>query len=113
MTEGLHLYDVIKRPVITEKSHEMAEELNQYAFEVDMRANKIQITEAVFKIFDVDVLNVQTMIMPAKRGRRGRQVYTRQGAWKKAIVTLRPARRSPRSTCKGSCGCSDIRTSRG
>jgi large subunit ribosomal protein L23 len=90
MTEGLHLYDIIKRPVITEKSHEMATLQNKYVFEVDMRANKIQIAEAVFKIFDVDVLGVQTMVVAAKRGRRGRRVYVRQGAWKKAIVTVRP-----------------------
>ncbi len=87
---GLHLYDIIKRPVITEKSVELAEINNQYAFEVDMRANKIQIAEAVFKIFEVDVLDVRTMVMPAKRGQRGRKVYTRRSTWKKAIVTLRP-----------------------
>ncbi len=90
MAEGLHLYDIIKRPVITEKSHEMAEVANQYIFEVDKRANKIQITEAVFKIFDVDVLEVRTMICLRKRGRRGRRAYTRQEPWKKAVVTLRP-----------------------
>jgi large subunit ribosomal protein L23 len=90
MTEGLHLYDIIKRPVITEKSHEMAAVQNKYTFEVDMKANKIQIAEAVFKIFDVDVLDVQTMIVAPKRGRRGRRIYQRHGAWKKAIVTLRP-----------------------
>jgi large subunit ribosomal protein L23 len=90
MAQGLHLYDVIIRPVITEKSHEMAELSNQYTFEVDMRANKIQIAEAIFKIFDVDVLDVKTMIVPAKRGQRGRRKYVRHGAWKKAIVSLRP-----------------------
>jgi large subunit ribosomal protein L23 len=90
MAQGLHLYDIIIRPVITEKSHEMAELSNQYTFEVDMRANKIQIAEAVFKIFDVDVLAVKTMIVPAKRGTRGRRKYVRHSAWKKAIVTLRP-----------------------
>jgi large subunit ribosomal protein L23 len=90
MTEGLHLYDIIKRPVITEKSHDMATLHNKYVFEVDMRANKIQIAEAVFKIFDVDVLGVQTMIVAPKRGTRGRRTYVRRGAWKKAIVTVRP-----------------------
>lgn len=85
---NLHLYDIIKRPVITEKSHDMAEMLNQYAFEVDMDANKIQIAEAVMKIFDVDVVSVRTMVVPLKRGRRGRKFYTRQQSWKKAIVTL-------------------------
>jgi len=86
----LHLYDIIKRPVITEKSVELAEINNQYVFEVDMRANKIQIADAVFKIFEVDVLDVRTMVMPAKRGQRGRKKYTRHSAWKKAIVTLPP-----------------------
>jgi large subunit ribosomal protein L23 len=84
----LHLYDVIKRPVITEKSHQMAEVENHYVFEVDMRANKIQIAEAVVKIFDVDVLKVRTMVMAPKRGQRGRKLYIRRKAWKKAIVTL-------------------------
>lgn len=86
----LHLYDIIKRPVITEKSVQLAEVNNQYVFEVDKRANKIQIADAIFKIFEVDVLNVRTMVMPAKRGQRGRKAYTRRSAWKKAIVTLPP-----------------------
>lgn len=86
----LHLYDIIKRPVVTEKSVELSELNNQYVFEVDMRANKIQIADAVFRIFDVDVIDVRTMVMPAKRGTRGRKVYTRRSAWKKAVVTLAP-----------------------
>jgi large subunit ribosomal protein L23 len=85
---ALHLYDVIKRPVITEKSSIMAGELNQYVFEVDIKANKIQIKEAVERIFDVDVIKVATMIMPLKRGKRGRKAYVRSQEWKKAIVTL-------------------------
>ena len=88
MTKQLHLYDVIKRPVITEKSHVMAEQHHQYVFEVDLNANKIQIAEAVMRIFDVDVLKVRTMVMPLKRGRRLRKAYVRQKAWKKAIVTV-------------------------
>ena len=84
----LHLYEVIKRPVITEKTSIMAGELNQYAFEVDSRANKIQIKEAVEVIFNVDVIKVATMIMPLKRGKRGRKAYVRSTEWKKAIVTL-------------------------
>jgi large subunit ribosomal protein L23 len=89
----LHLYDVIKRPVITEKTHLLADDQHQYVFEVDMRANKIQIADAVFRIFDVDVLKVHTMIIPPKRGRRGRLVYTRKSAWKKAIVTIPSSQR--------------------
>ncbi len=84
----LHLYEVIKRPVITEKTSLMAGELNQYAFEVDPRANKIQIKEAVEVIFNVDVIKVATMIVPLKRSRRGRKYYQRSPEWKKAIVTL-------------------------
>ncbi|MFQ3536600.1 MAG: 50S ribosomal protein L23 [Aggregatilineales bacterium] len=81
-------YEVIKRPIITEGSTILAAEQNQYTFEVDMRANKIQIKDAVERIFEVDVIKVATMIMPAKRGRRGRKEYIRSAAWKKAIVTL-------------------------
>ncbi len=88
MTKGLHLYDIIRRPVITEKSNMMSSDVNQYVFEVDMRANKIQIKDAIERIFDVDVLNVNTMVMPPKRGRRGRTFYVRQRAWKKAVVTV-------------------------
>jgi len=84
----LHVYDVIIRPVITEKSSIMSGEMNQYVFEVAPKANKIQIREAVELIFDVDVTNVRTMVMPAKRGRRGRTWYKRTSQWKKAIVTL-------------------------
>jgi large subunit ribosomal protein L23 len=90
VTKGLHLYNVIKRPIISEKSTIVATNLNQYTFEVDMDANKIQIADAVMKIFDVDVLKVHTMVMPPKRGRRYRQYYVRKSAWKKAIVTLPP-----------------------
>ena len=84
----LHLYDVIKRPVITEKSNLQSTDLNQYVFEVSETANKIQIKEAVQVIFDVKVTNVRTMIQPAKRGRRGRKWYMRSKQWKKAVVTL-------------------------
>ena len=86
----LHLYDVIRRPVITEKSTELAEGQNKYVFEVARNANKIQVKEAVEEIFDLEgkVIKVNTMMMPAKRGRRGPNSYIRSRAWKKAIVTL-------------------------
>ncbi len=86
----LHLYDVIRRPLITEKTAGMAESQNKYVFEVAREANKIQVKEAVEEIFDLEgkVLKVSTMMMPAKRGRRGRNEYIRARAWKKAIVTL-------------------------
>ncbi len=86
----LHLYDVIRRPLITEKTTEMADAQNKYVFEVARNANKIQVKEAVEEIFDLEgkVVKVNTMVMPAKRGRRGRNQYIRSRAWKKAIVTL-------------------------
>lgn len=86
----LHLYDVIRRPVITEKSTAMVDDENKYVFEVDQRANKFQIKEAVEEIFELEgqVVKVNTMIMPAKRGRRGRNWYIRSRQWKKAIVTV-------------------------
>ncbi|MEO1287003.1 MAG: 50S ribosomal protein L23, partial [Chloroflexota bacterium] len=87
----LHPYDVIRRPVITEKSTILQDELNQFVFEVAPNANKFQIKEALELIFDIDpddILQVRTMVMPAKRGRRGRKEYIRRRQWKKAVVTL-------------------------
>lgn len=87
----LHPYDVIRRPVITEKTNILQDEYNQYAFEVALKANKFQVKEAVELIFGIDpddILQVRTMVMPAKRGKRGRKAYIRQRQWKKAIVTL-------------------------
>ncbi len=84
----LHLYDVIRRPVVSEKANIISEERNQYAFEVAPEANKQQIKQAVEIIFEKRVKKVNTMIMPAKRGMRGRNAYRRSSEWKKAIVTL-------------------------
>lgn len=83
----LHLYDVIRRPVVTEKTNVMTVQ-NQFVFEVAPTANKVQIKEAVEVIFDVEVVKVNTMIMPYKRGKRGRKFYRRTQQWKKAVVTL-------------------------
>ena len=88
MANELHLFDVIRRPVITEKANFVGDILNQYTFEVDVRANKIQIREAIEIIFEVDVERVNTIVMPAKRGQRGRKKYIRRSKWKKAIVTV-------------------------
>jgi len=84
----IHLYDVIRRPVITEKTNGMIEDLNQYVFEVALKANKVQVREAVETLFEVKVKRVNTLVMPAKRGLRGRRAYIRSQQWKKAIVTL-------------------------
>jgi len=85
----MHVYDVLRRPVVTEKSMLLAEE-GKYVFEVDRRANKHQIKEAVEKVFDVTVVSVNVIKMPAKRGRYGRRMVVKEPAWKKAIVTLTP-----------------------
>ena len=84
----LHLYDVIRRPVVSEKANIISEERNQYVFEVAPEANKQQIKQAVETIFEKHVKKVNTMIMPAKRGMRGRNAYRRSSQWKKAVVTL-------------------------
>jgi large subunit ribosomal protein L23 len=88
----MHVYEIIKRPIDTEKTRYQTED-GQYTFEVDRRANKHQIKEAVEEIFGVEVLSVNTMIVPAKRGRYGRRIMTRKPAWKKAIVILAPGER--------------------
>lgn len=84
----MHIYDVIKRPVVTEKTVEIADFENKFTFEVDMRTNKLQIAEAVETAFGVTVVNVHTMVMPAKTRRTRRGVGIRKSKWKKAIVQL-------------------------
>ena len=85
-------YQVIVRPVITEKSN-IATDLGQYTFMVDRRANKVEIAEAVSYIFDVDVVKVRIINRAPKFGRWGRKRIQRQPAQKKAIVTVLPGQR--------------------
>lgn len=89
MSKQIHLYDVIRRPIITEKSNIVADDLNQYTFEVHDDANKIQIRDAIELIFDVEVERINTMVVPPKRGRRGRKFFIRKKKWKKAVVQVR------------------------
>lgn len=86
----MHVYNVLKRPVMTEKSNAQGDEQNQYTFEVDRRANKMQVKDAVETAFNVKVLDVNIINIPAKRGRYGRLIVTKKPAWKKAVVTLVP-----------------------
>lgn len=90
MSRELHPYDVVRRPVITEKATMLADDQNVYVFEVDLRATKPIIKNAIEELFDVEVLKVRTAIMPAKMGRRLRRRYIRKRAWKKAYVTVAP-----------------------
>ncbi len=80
-------YHILKRPVITEKSTLQKEVNNQLTFEVDRRANKVEIRRAVEQIFSVRVMDVRTMQMKGKAKRFGRTLGMRRN-WKKAIVTL-------------------------
>ncbi len=84
----MHLYEVLKRPLTTEKSTRLKDDYRQYAFEVDLRANKNQVKSAVELAFpNVQVVDVNVMRMPRKRRHYGRRVlYT--AVWKKAIVTI-------------------------
>ena len=82
----MHPYQVVKRPLITEKATIMKER-NKYAFEVTKAANKQQIKEAVETAFKVNVVKVTVMSVPGKMRRIGRrQALT--PVWKKAVVTL-------------------------
>ncbi len=85
-------YDIIKRPVISEKTSVQKESANQVTFEVDPRANRIEVKRAVQKIFNVKVEDVHTMHVRGKFKRRGR-ILGRRRSWKKAIITLMPGER--------------------
>jgi len=80
-------YEILNRPLITEKSTIQKESTNQLTFEVDRRANKVEIRRAVERVFNVRVVAVQTMQMKGKVKRFGRILGKRRN-WKKAIVTL-------------------------
>ena len=84
----MHTFDVLKRPVVTEKSTDMQEQ-GRYTFEVALKSTKHQIKWAVEEAFDVKVVGVNTMNMRGKVKRYGPRP-TRQKSWKKAIVTLAP-----------------------
>lgn len=82
-------YDIILRPIITEKSTLVKETGNQYVFEVQRSANKIEIRKAVEKLFKVKVLDVHVSNMEGKKKRLGRYAGKRSD-WKKAIVKVSP-----------------------
>jgi large subunit ribosomal protein L23 len=86
------IYDVLRRPLITEKSNYQNSELHQFVFEVAQDATKSMVKDAVEAIFDVDVLRVNIINVPGKRTRslRTRRVTLRRSGYKKAIVTLHP-----------------------
>ncbi|MCL6523402.1 MAG: 50S ribosomal protein L23 [Thermoflavifilum sp.] len=83
--------DILIKPLVTEKSNQLSEKLNRYTFQVNRKANKLQIKKAVEEFYGVTVKEVNTAVIPGKRRNR----YTISGvingkkpAYKKAIVTL-------------------------
>jgi len=84
----LSVQDVVRRPLITEKAERNREAAHQYVFEVHRQATKVQVKQAVEKIFNVHVLAVRTAIARGKVKRVGRHVGQRP-SWKKAFVTLK------------------------
>ncbi|NIQ03752.1 MAG: 50S ribosomal protein L23 [Nitrospinaceae bacterium] len=81
-------YQVIQKPLITEKSTELQQESNWVSFRVNPEANKIQIKDAVEKIFNVTVQQVNTVNVTGKRRRFGRAMGQTKN-WKKAMVRLK------------------------
>ncbi len=82
------IYDVIKRPIITEKTTNLKENQTTVVFEVAKQATKNEIKDAVEKLFKVKVVDVKTAILPGKWKRIGRS-FGRTSSWKKAYVTLK------------------------
>ncbi|MBT9438152.1 MAG: 50S ribosomal protein L23 [Desulfobacterales bacterium] len=85
-------YDIIKSPLITEKTTIQKEDSNQVSFKVSRKANRVEIKRAIENIFNVKVAGVRTMQVKGKTKQRGRIIGKRKD-WKKAIVTLIPGER--------------------
>ncbi len=84
------IYDVLRRPLVTEKSSYQSGRLNQYSFIVADNATRKQVKDAIETLYDVTVERVNIINTSAKRGRRlrSRQLLIRKAGYKKAIVTL-------------------------
>ncbi|MBL7718815.1 MAG: 50S ribosomal protein L23 [Flavipsychrobacter sp.] len=85
------LTDVLVRPLITEKVNSQMEKSNRYSFEVDRRANKLEIKKAVEEYYGVKVSGVNTIVVPGKSKSRFTKsgfIQGVKGAYKKAVVTL-------------------------
>jgi large subunit ribosomal protein L23 len=91
------IYDVLRRPMVTEKSNYMVTKLHQYVFLVADNATRTMVKDAVEKLFEVKVVRVNVINAPAKRTRRARsrRLQIRDAGFKKAIVTLAPDNRIP------------------
>jgi large subunit ribosomal protein L23 len=85
---GVH--DVLRRPLVTEKTSYQSGKLAQYSFEVAKHATRTMVKDAIETMFDVEVVKINIMNTPAKRGRRARsrRLLVRKSGFKKAIVSL-------------------------
>jgi len=90
-------FDILIRPIITEKSAYQSSGLNQYVFEVPISATRTEIRQAVETAFEVTVLKVNTITVAPKVGRKGRsrRLAIKKSAYKKAIVKINPEDRIP------------------
>ncbi len=84
----MNRFDIIKRPLDTEKLDRMRDRENKFAFEIDMKANKTEVKQAIEGLFKVKVVDIKTAIVRGKFRRIGRSEGQRSN-WKKAIVTLK------------------------
>jgi large subunit ribosomal protein L23 len=84
------IYDVLRRPLVTEKTSYQSGKLNQYSFIVADNATRSQVKDAIETLYDVSVVRVNVINVPAKRGRRlrSRRLLVRKAAYKKAVITL-------------------------
>lgn len=87
-------YDVIRRPLMTEKSMKQKDNFHQFSFEIARDANRIEVRRAIEQIFNVKVAKVRTVQVKGKVKQRGR-ITGKRSDWKKAIVTLMPGERIP------------------
>lgn len=85
-----NVYEILRRPLVTEKTSSQSGKLNQYYFVVADNATRVQVKDAIEALYDVKVVRVNIINTAAKRGRRlrSRRLLIRKGAFKKAIITL-------------------------
>lgn len=84
-----NLHNVVRRPLVTEKSTNAKAQTNRYVLEVNANVNKLEIKEAIEKMFKVTVLSVNTATLPGKFRRMGRAIGGYRADWKKAYVKLK------------------------
>lgn len=94
---SISAFDIIRQPIVTEKTNYLSSKLQQYVFEVASFATREQVKTAVETAFDVEVVRVNIINAPAKstRNSRSRRLTIRKPGFKKAIITLKPGDRIP------------------